>query len=284
MPEPDLQQLAALLRWYEDNGVDEISADAPVDHTAAPKASTRGPAPARRADERPAERRPQAAALPTGGEASADARRQADGARTLEELEAIVRGFEGCALKETATNTVFSDGNPKSAIMVIGEAPGAEEDRRGKPFVGPAGQLLDRMLASIGLDRGTVHITNILPWRPPGNRQPNAGEIATCLPFVERQVALIAPKLVLLAGGTSAKALLGTTEGITRLRGRWVDHHYPGLAAPTPTLPIYHPAYLLRQPAMKRDAWRDLLSVAARMEGLGIGPGGENSRSGTIAD
>ncbi|MEO3434050.1 uracil-DNA glycosylase [Inquilinus sp. CAU 1745] len=282
MPEPDLQQLAALLRWYEDNGVDEISADAPVDHTAVRKASTQ--APARVPAPAQATRRPQAAALPPGGEASADARKQADGARTLEELEAIVRGFEGCALKETATNTVFSDGNPKAAIMVIGEAPGAEEDRRGKPFVGPAGQLLDRMLASIGLDRTTVHITNILPWRPPGNRQPNAGEIATCLPFVERQVALIAPKLVLLAGGTSAKALLGTTEGITRLRGRWVDHHYPGLAAPTPTLPIYHPAYLLRQPAMKRDAWRDLLSVAARMEGLGIGPGGENSPSGTIAD
>ena len=150
---------------------------------------------------------------------------------------------------------------------MVGEAPGAEEDRQGLPFVGASGRLLDRMLACIGLDRTSVYITNILPWRPPGNRQPNAAEIAACLPFAERHVALVHPKVLVLAGGTSAKTILGTTEGITRLRGRWIDHTIPGMAAPVPTIAIYHPAYLLRQPAQKRDAWRDLLAIKSRLEG-----------------
>ncbi|NNG03942.1 MAG: uracil-DNA glycosylase, partial [Inquilinus sp.] len=186
-------------------------------------------------------------------------------AKTLDELRAALTGFEGCALKRTATNLVFADGNPAAEVMLVGEAPGAEEDRQGLPFVGTSGRLLDRMLACIGLDRTSVYITNILPWRPPGNRQPTAAEIAVCLPFAERHIALKHPRLLILAGGTAAKTILGTAEGITRMRGRWTDHTIPGMSAPVPTVAIYHPAYLLRQPAQKRDAWRDLLAIKRRL-------------------
>ena len=154
--------------------------------------------------------------------------------------------------------------------MIIGEAPGAQEDRQGKPFVGPAGQLLDLMLAAIGLDRSKVYITNLLFWRPPGNRNPTPAEIAVCLPFLERQVELIAPKLLLLTGGMSAKTLLNRSEGILRLRGRWDDYRHPRMAEPIPALPTLHPAYLLRQPAQKREAWRDLLSFVEAMERQGL--------------
>ena len=190
-------------------------------------------------------------------------------ATTLAELEAAVRGFDGCPLKMTASTTVFADGDPAADVMVIGEAPGAEEDRRGKPFVGPAGQLLDRMLAAIGLDRtDSAYITNVLPWRPPGNRQPNTGELNTCLPFCERHIALKAPRLIILAGGTSAKALLRTTDGIMRLRGRWRALEVPGLPATVPTMAVFHPAFLLRQPASKREAWRDLVQIKKRLREL----------------
>ena len=201
-----------------------------------------------------------------GGDAAVvDARAVADRAANLMQLRELLQRFDGCALKHTATNLVFADGNPDARIMLVGEAPGADEDRQGLPFVGRSGRLLDRMLAGIGLDRQGVYITNILPWRPPGNRQPTAGEIAVCLPFLQRHVVLKAPSLLILCGGTSAKSVLGTTEGITRLRGRWHDHAIPGLAEPVPTMAIYHPAYLLRQPAMKRDAWRDLLRIRERL-------------------
>ena len=187
----------------------------------------------------------------------------------MPELEAAVRSFTGCALKATATNTVFADGNPQAEIMFVGEAPGADEDRQGKPFVGVSGQLLDRMLAWINLDRSKVYITNILFWRPPGNRQPTGAEIASCVPFVERHIALVKPKVLVLLGGTSAKTLLGTTEGILRLRGKWRELALPGLAAPVPTMPTLHPAYLLRTPSAKKDSWRDLLAVKRKIEGRG---------------
>ena len=190
----------------------------------------------------------------------------AAGAGSLAELEAAIKAFEGCPLRVTATNTVFADGNPNGAVMVIGEAPGSEEDRQGLPFVGPAGQLLDRMLAAIGLSRAEdAYITNILPWRPPGNRTPNPGEIAMCLPFMERHIALVQPKLIVLAGGTAAKALLGTAQGIMRLRGQWREVSVPGWPAPIPAMPVFHPAFLLRQPAHKRAAWKDLLAVRKRL-------------------
>jgi DNA polymerase len=172
--------------------------------------------------------------------------------------------FEGCALKDTATNLVFGDGNPKAPVMFIGEAPGADEDRQGLPFVGVSGQLLDRMLAAIGLDRGGAYITNILPWRPPGNRKPTTAEITSCLPFIERHIALVAPRILVLVGGTAASTLLDRSEGITKLRGRWLNYRRPGLEIAT--MPMYHPAFLLRQSGLKREAWHDLLEIKNRLK------------------
>jgi len=195
--------------------------------------------------------------------AQASAKSLADGAATLAELAAAMQAFEGCALKHTAANLVFGDGNPDADIMFIGEAPGAEEDREGKPFVGVSGKLLDRMIAAIGLDRTSAYITNILPWRPPGNRKPSPAEVASCLPFVARHIALVSPKILVLVGGTSTSNLLQTSQGITRLRGRWKS--YAGSGEDIPVMPIYHPAYLLRQPGLKREAWRDLLDIKERL-------------------
>jgi DNA polymerase len=170
---------------------------------------------------------------------------------------------------------VFADGNPAAPVMIIGEAPGADEDRIGRPFVGRAGQLLDRMLSSIGYDRTGVLITNVIYWRPPGNRTPTAAEIASCLPFVLRHIALVGPKVLVLCGGTAAGALLPQSQGITRLRGRWFDLTIPGLDRPVPTLPMFHPSFLLRAPERKREAWRDLLSLRTRLDELltAAGPG-----------
>ncbi|MBT5457529.1 MAG: uracil-DNA glycosylase, partial [Rhodospirillaceae bacterium] len=166
---------------------------------------------------------------------------------------------------QTAKSLVFGDGNPDAALMFIGEAPGAEEDRQGVPFVGPAGKLLDLMLASIGLDREAVYITNILPWRPPGNRSPTDAETAACLPFVERHIELVAPEILVFVGGTSAKTLLGTTQGIMRLRGSWRTYESPHMTAPIDARAMLHPAYLLRSPAQKRETWQDLLEIKHRL-------------------
>lgn len=283
----ELQQIAALLRWYEEIGVDEAVAATPFDLTSLAR-QPHEPAAARPARHRPAApppgREPETgfdrpavppADYPTdypadfpaerSGGAIADARAAAAAAGTLAALRQAVEAFEGCGLKATATTTVFCDGNPEAELMVIGEAPGAEEDRQGKPFVGPAGQLLDRMLAAIGLDRTTAYISNVLFWRPPGNRQPSTAEIAACLPFVHRHIVLKRPKVLVLAGGTAAKTLFDTTEGIMRLRGRWRDLALPGLEAPVPAVATFHPAFLLRQPAMKREVWRDLIQVKKRL-------------------
>lgn len=191
-------------------------------------------------------------------------------AESIEELRAALLKFDGCALKQTAMNLVFADGNPKASIMLIGEAPGADEDRQGKPFVGVSGQLLDQMLGSVGLNRDTVYISNVIFWRPPGNRSPTDAEIAACLPFVERHIALVKPKILVLMGGVAAKTILRTKDGITRIRGRWVDYRPVG-GNPNdviPCLPVYHPAYLLRQPAAKRQAWNDILSLIKRSNDL----------------
>jgi uracil-DNA glycosylase len=172
--------------------------------------------------------------------------------------EALTR-FDGVSLSKTATNLVFADGNPKAKVMLVGEAPGADEDRLGLPFVGVSGQLLDRMMATIGLDRTSFYITNVCFWRPPGNRKPTDLELAAQKPFVERHIELVAPKVLILVGAAAAQGLLGTTEGITRLRGRWFQYRLG--EGTIPAMPIFHPAYLLRQPAQKRETWRDLLKL-----------------------
>ena len=246
-----------LLRWYVEMGADEAIAEAPVNRLAPPPTAARPPVPEPAA---PPPSLPQSMA-----EAAVTARLLAAAADTVAALAAAVAGFDDCPLKRTATNTVFADGNPAAPVMIIGEAPGAEEDRQGRPFVGRSGQLLDRMLAAIGLDRSGVLITNVIYWRPPGNRTPTAAEIAACLPFVLRHIALVAPKVLLLCGATAAGALLPVREGITRLRGRWFDLAVPGLERPVPALPTYHPSFLLRAPERKREAWRDLLALAARL-------------------
>ena len=193
-----------------------------------------------------------------------DARALAAGCNTLAELEAAIRGFDSCALKRTAKQLVFSDGMPGSRVMLIGEAPGGDEDRSGKPFVGRAGQLLDLMLRAIGLDREGVYIANVIPWRPPGNRTPTPQEVAICLPFTLRQIELAAPDFVVTLGASPTQTLLGVKEGITRARGRWRDWELGGRRLRV--LPMLHPAYLLRQPLHKRLAWRDLRDLRRALD------------------
>ena len=175
--------------------------------------------------------------------------------------------FEGCSLKLTATNMVFADGNPQAKIMVVGEAPGADEDKQGLPFVGLSGQLLDRMLATIGLSRKeNLYISNIVPWRPPGNRQPTTQEIALCQPFIERHIELINPKILILVGGISAKTILRSSEGIMKLRGQWHTFQTAQLRDPIKTIATFHPAFLLRSPGQKAQVWADLLLVKKYVE------------------
>jgi DNA polymerase len=272
----DQDDALAALRWQVEAGADEAIGDEPVDRTTAPR-SKAGPRPRPEAlsspppppQPKPADEsgpqapvwRPAPAPLESAEAALTSARELAVAANSLAALRAALEAFEGCPLKATAMNLVFADGNPEARVMMIGEAPGAEEDRQGLPFVGVSGRLLDRMLACIGLDRSSVYITNMLFWRPPGNRMPTAAEIASCLPFTERQIELAAPDYLVLVGGMSAKNLLARSEGILRLRGHWRPYQHSGLPRPIPALPTLHPAYLLRQPQQKRLAWRDLLSL-----------------------
>jgi DNA polymerase len=183
-----------------------------------------------------------------------------------------LEGFEGCELKRSATRTVFADGNPAARIMFIGEAPGRDEDLQGLPFVGRAGKLLDRMLESIGLDRTKVYITNVLPWRPPQNRDPSPEEAAVCLPFLRRHIELMRPDIMVLLGAVSARHVIGANEGIMRVRGKWDVYQIVSAEGTrsVPVMPTLHPAYLLRQPAAKRLAWRDLLSVSEKIEQLAL--------------
>ncbi len=259
---------AALLAWYLEAGVDEAVGEAAIDRFAAGSA-TSSPKSARPA---PAVARPRAVPRPSPPMAPAasqeEAVRSAAACRTLEELRAALEAFDGCGLKHMAMNTVFADGIAGAPVMLVGEAPGADEDRQGKPFVGAAGRLLDRMLAAIDLDRReNAYISNILPWRPPGNRKPTPVETALCLPFIRRHIELAQPRVLVLLGGTAASTLLETTQGITRLRGRWM--RYETAAISLPCLPMFHPAYLLRTPQAKAAAWQDLLALSAHLDGEG---------------
>ncbi len=249
-----LQALSLQLAW----GADEALAETPQDRLA-PPAPAPGPRQGLPPPAPPAEF-PRPGGAP-GGAMTARAWELANAAASRAELRAALAAFDGCALAATATSLVFADGNPDAGLVLIGEAPGAEEDRAGLPFVGPSGQLLDAMLASIGLDREKALILNVLPWRPPGNRTPTDEEVNLCLPFLLRHLALVRPRRLVLLGALAARALTGRTEGIRRLRGRWVEVTVPGLAETVPALPTYHPAYLLRTPAAKREAWADLLAL-----------------------
>jgi DNA polymerase len=262
-------------------GADEAIAETPIDRFAVRPETARPPAPAvvARAPQPPVPARVtrparSPAVLVTADTALGAARSAAAAAPTLADLRAAVEAFEGCALKETATNTVFADGAEGAPAMFIGEAPGADEDRIGKPFVGVSGQLLDRMIAAIGLSRSlNAYITNILFWRPPGNREPSSEEIALCLPFVMRHIELVRPKVLVFLGGPSAKTLFGRTEGITRLRGKWHEFRTPGMhergEPPIAAMATFHPAYLLRTPGAKRESWRDLMAIKAYLAEAG---------------
>jgi DNA polymerase len=252
----------AQLEWQVSLGIDEAIGDTPVNRYEVVPAA------------KPAKGKPAAPTITPQGaplvalevDPVAEAEVLAKSAATLDELRAAQAGFEHCELKRGARNLVFSDGNRAAKVMIIGEAPGREEDRAGKPFIGRAGQLLDKMLAAIDLGRdqstpeNSVYIANIIPWRPPQNREPTPAEIAMMMPFVQRHIELVAPEIVVLMGNVSCQALLGK-RGITRLRGEW--HEVMGRAA----MPMLHPAYLLRQPNGKRAAWADLLALKARLKG-----------------
>lgn len=293
----------ALLDWYRAVGVDGVVEDAPVDRFEETRAEIAArqaraampqpprptppvrPQPAGPAGAAPAERRPpplpterprfepppQPIARPAAGagvpgdEAVMAARAAAASARSLEELRALLEGFDGCNLRRTARRLVFADGNPAARLMLVGEAPGREEDEQGLPFVGRSGQLLDRMLKAIGLDRSGAYIANVVPWRPPGNRTPTPQETEICRPFVLRQIELVNPDVLVFLGGASAAAIAGTTEGITRLRGRWLTHRTA--TREIRAIATLHPAYLLRQPLQKRLAWRDFLAIRGALDG-----------------
>lgn len=247
----------SLLAFWRDAGVDACFEDAPVDRTHVI------PPPAVKAV---AKATASVVVAPDTGDALSEARRLAAGAGTLEALGQAIAAFEGCSLRGMgATQSVFSRGNPEAPVMIIGEGPGAEEDQQGRPFVGKAGKLLDRMLAEAGLE-GRVFVTNTVFWRPPGNRTPTPAEQAVCAPFVERAFALLKPRAVLLLGAAAARSVLATDEGIMRLRGQWRDWRLPEGAVSAPVLPTLHPAFLLRQPMAKRQAWADILSLAARLD------------------
>jgi len=254
----DFHTARALLQWQVELGADEACLDAPVNRYEMPKAA---PKPKVSVEAAPVRAAPEVDAV-------AVARTAAAGAKTLEELRAAMAAFEHCDLKRGARNLVFSDGNPAARVMLIGEAPGRDEDRIGKPFVGKAGQLLDRMFEAIDMGRAapisaqSIYITNVMPWRPPQNRDPEPGEIAMLKPFLERHVEIVAPEVIVLMGNISCQAVLGR-KGITRLRGQWQE------AFGKPVLPMVHPAYLLRQPLAKREAWADLLSLRAKLRSLG---------------
>lgn len=249
-------ELLDALRLQWEWGADEALLDTPQDRRHAPPPP---PVPFSKQKQPVAHRSP--SPVLAGPE---DAARLAATCTSLAALKEAMLSFEGCALKQTATQLVFADGADNARLVIVGEAPGGEEDRIGKPFVGPAGLLLDKMLGSIGLDRTMVRIINTVPWRPPGNRTPTETEIALCLPFLHRHIALMAPMGLVALGAVASKALLGPTvaqAGIRRLRGQWQQASVNGLAAPLPCLPSYHPAYLLRMPMAKKESWQDMLTL-----------------------
>ncbi len=270
------QESLAALNWLVEAGADEALVDAPVNRfnaRAAREEPKPAAAPAAKPVTPPEGTRPLAAIKPTtlaplATDGFGSAMEIAARAQSLPELKAALEAFDGSQLKKLAKNTVFADGNPASRILFIGEAPGQDEDRAGLPFVGRAGKLLDRMMSAIHLDRTSAYIINVMPWRPPDNRNPDPGEVAICIPFLRRHIELAAPEIIILLGAVSARHVLGLNDGIMKLRGRWLEYRVGEKMIPV--LPTLHPAYLLRQPAHKKLAWRDLQAVAEKMELLGL--------------
>lgn len=267
--ENDLHAALAALAWQLDCGVDDTIAESPINRYDLPETQR---SPSQSGTKTSGDvRSPKPSAFTNANVVTplsdpvADAKLEAASANSLEELRDRIASYEHCDLKKGARNTVFSDGNPRSRVLVLGEAPGREEDIEGRPFVGRAGQLLDRMFASIGLSRQSpdtetsLYITNVMPWRPPGNRDPEPAEIAMMMPFVEKHILLVDPEVIVVMGNTPLLALTGN-KGILRARGTWTQ----GLGKPI--LPMTHPAYLLRNPIAKREAWADLLALRARLE------------------
>ena len=272
-PAPTVRQLLA---FYLEAGVDCALADEPVnrlsDPEVAPAAALADAQPAilaktalaKAAVAKPAIAAPRGEPAPAPDVAIASAREAARTAPTLAALRALLENFEGCALKNTATRLVFADGNPQARIMFVGEAPGREEDIEGLPFVGRSGKLLDRMIGAIGLDRSKAYIANVIPWRPPGNRTPTPQETQICLPFIQRQIELVDPDVLVTLGNPSTQTLLATREGIMRTRGKWLDYNTG--TRTIRALATFHPAYLLRSPSYKRMAWQDLRAIAKVLE------------------
>ncbi|KQQ85831.1 uracil-DNA glycosylase [Aureimonas sp. Leaf324] len=271
-----LDEWRAVLAWYEQAGISTFVGETPRDRFAETEAeASRRRSPAAEAKPKPAQppapaTRPAVAARPApiapdaDATSAADARDQAVRAQTLGELREMLAAFTGCGLRQTAKNLVFGNGAEDADVMFVGEAPGRDEDLAGEPFVGKSGQLLNRMLATIGIERDAVRVTNTVPWRPPGNRAPTPAETEACLPFTLRHIELVRPRVVVSVGSSSCRALLRTDEGITRLRGRWLSLTTPG-GLELPVLPILHPAFLLRQPMQKRLAWRDLQTLRDKL-------------------
>jgi len=265
-PEP-LPNIRQLLAFYLEAGVDCALSDEPINRLVEPEiAPATAPAVTREAPA-PQPTRTAPAIIPPRGEpppspdaAISSAREAARTAPTLEALRALLETFDGCALRQTATRLVFADGNPTARVMFVGEAPGRDEDIEGLPFVGRSGKLLDRMIAAIGLDRGKAYIANVIPWRPPGNRTPTPQETQICLPFIQRQIELVDPDVLVTLGNPSTQAILGTREGIMRTRGRWLEYNTGKRTIRA--IATFHPAYLLRSPSYKRLSWQDLRAIA----------------------
>jgi DNA polymerase len=270
MPEPT-PSLRQLLAFYLEAGVDCALGDTPVDRLAEPDSIPAvAAAPREIAPQRGLREMPAAMAAPTRADialapdaAISSAREAARTAPTLEALRALLENFDGCALKHTATRLVFSDGNPEARIMFVGEAPERDEDIEGLPFVGRSGKLLDRMIAAIGLDRSKAYIANVIPWRPPGNRTPTPQETQICLPFIQRQIELVNPDVLVTLGNPSTQTLLSTRDGIMKTRGRWFD--YDTGTRTIRAIATFHPAYLLRSPSYKRMTWQDLRAIATAL-------------------
>jgi uracil-DNA glycosylase family 4 len=268
-PAPTIKQLLA---FYLEAGVDCALTDEPVNRLSDPAAAPTMIAPglSEPAPPSPVRPAPSAVAAPRGEAtpapeaAIASAREAARTAPSLEVLRALLEKFDGCALKHTATRLVFADGNPQARVMFVGEAPGRDEDIEGLPFVGRSGKLLDRMIAAIGLDRSKAYIANVIPWRPPGNRTPTPQETQICLPFIQRQIELVNPDVLVTLGNPSTQTLLSTREGIMRTRGKWFD--YDTGTRKIRAIATFHPAYLLRSPSYKRMTWQDLRSIAKALE------------------